>query len=207
VSQLKENKIATIDLVVGCMGKKTTWITNRFSQYNPVMFTKHDLLKLDSAAGTDFADVFDVNIQIFGDFKVSDYQAYSKISIGLLKNKAVECIVSLGEPAKGKYLSESDVFRYILMAMEEKYQSGRKQQDNKHGRVYTWQKDNTLISFASLQTPDGSQLNIQIRDSQLHPIGEEFTSWYKESKTLVSDELTHSPHKLVSWFRYIFKGK
>ncbi len=138
---------------------------------------------------------FDAMVHFFCDFKLRDYQAFSTVTISFVENKAVECVISLGEPANLKrYSSETEVTKVFLVALEELYRNGRIQEEDEPGtRAYTWKKDNrTIVSFISYPpsgriTDAGAWLGVQIRDTQLHPQGAYFELLYDRAQKPVQD--------------------
>lgn len=138
---------------------------------------------------------FDAMVHFFCDFRLRDYQAFSIVTFSFVENKAVECVISLGEPANLKrYRSELEVTKAVLLSLEELYLNGRIQKEDELGtRVYTWKKDNrTVVSFISYPpsgrpTDTGARLGLQIRDTQLHPQGGHFELLYDRAQKSVQD--------------------
>jgi hypothetical protein len=134
-------------------------------------------------------------VHFFCDFRLRDYQAFSIVTFSFVENKAVECVISLGEPANLKhYRSELEVTKAVLLSLEELYLNGRIQKEDEPGtRVYMWKKDNrTVVSFISYPpsgrpTDTGAHLGLQIRDTQLHPQGGHFELLYNGAQKSVRE--------------------
>ena len=138
---------------------------------------------------------FDAMVHFFCDFRLRDYQVFSIVTFRFAGNKAVECVISLGEPASLKrYRSEFEVTKSVLLSLEELYLNGRIQKEDKpETRVYTWKKDNrTVVSFIAYP-PSGRpkdsavHLSLQIRDTQLHPRGGNLELLNNEAQKSVQD--------------------
>jgi len=121
-------------------------------------------------------------------FELRDYQAFSFVSINFINDTAVECVISLGRPINlERYSSEKPVLRVFLVSLEKLYLNGRIQKDRPEERIYTWKKDNrTLVSFVSYLRV-GQLLNIQIRDTQLYPQGNELELLYNKTQKHVEN--------------------
>jgi hypothetical protein len=172
------------------MRKSVNQVLGQCVSFHPALLTAGDSSRADSAVDESF-ELFDAKVGFHGYFELQDYQAFSFIGIHFVNDVAVECVVSLGRPTNPeRYSSEYEVMKVFAHSLEGLYHNGRVQQDDQEGRVYTWKKDDNVVSFISYPPEDptdvGVRLGIQIRDTQLHPHGSELELWYNETKKRVA---------------------
>ena len=202
----KESHFFRIPFALNLMGKSINQVLELCAAFNPELFTANRLSGADyahfksayqsfdlSVTGSDideslksFFESFDAKVSFLCTFELADYQAFSVVGINFVNNVAVECVVALGRPSDPeRYSSEYEVLKVFLPSLEQIYRNGRVQQDDQEGRVYTWKKDENVVSFISY--PPGSpmdtgvRLGVQIRDTRLHPHGSELELWYNEA--------------------------
>lgn len=186
----KETPFFHIPFALDLMGKSINQVLEQCTTFNAMVGTK-ELVEADSDSD-EFFDFFDANVGFHAYFELQDYQAFSFIGLNFVNDVAVECIVSLGRPSNPeRYSSEYEVLKVFARSLEGLYHNGRVQQDDQEGRVYTWKKDNNVVSFISYPpcgpTDTGVRLGVQIRDAQLHPRGSELELWYNEAQKRVAN--------------------
>jgi len=179
-----------ISFVLDLMRKSVNQVLGQCVSFNPVLLTAGDSSRADSAVDESF-ELFDAKVGFHSYFELQDYQAFSFIGIHFVSDVAVECVVSLVRPTNPeRYSSEYEVLKVFARTLEGLYHNGRVQQDDQEGRVYTWKKDDNVVSLISYppESPAdiGVRLGVQIRDTQLHPHGSELELWYNEAKKCVA---------------------
>ena len=200
-------KFFNIPFALDLMGKSINEVLERCTVFNPTLFTSDELKRGEDKEfdiyyeavisqleepPEELLELFDASVVLRCVFELQDYQAFSCVAINFTNNVTVECIVSLGKPLNLKrYSSEWEVLKVFARSLEGLYHNGRVQQDDRFGRVYTWKKDHNVVSFISYPprgpTDTGVRLGVQIRDTQLHPVGSEFELWYNEAQKRVAN--------------------
>ena len=179
------------------MQKSTAQVLEKCKDFGAELFTAEDIrafrddMKSSQAIPPEFLKVlnpFTNRVSFNCNFELRDYQAFSFVSINFINDTAVECVISLGRPINlERYSSEKSVLRVFLVSLEKLYLNGRIQKDRPEERIYTWKKDNrTLVSFVSYLRV-GQLLNIQIRDTQLYPQGNELELLYNKTQKHVEN--------------------
>ncbi len=191
----KETPFFHIPFAVDLMGKSVNQVLEQCSAFDAKLLPADDLF--DDLLGVDpdfdkHFKLFSASLGFHGYFKLQDYQAFSFVGINFANDVAVECIVSLGRPVNiERYSSGLEVLKVFARSLENLYHNGRVQEHGRFGWVYTWKKDNNVISFVpyppSGPTRTGILLSVQIRDTQLHPQGSELELLYNEAKKRVAN--------------------
>ena len=232
----EQKQFFNIPLACDLMGKSINQVLEQCTAFDPQLFTANRLLEDDyknfqrlrkladpSVVGFDpdidydklFFETFDANVGFHCHFELQDYQAFSFVGINFVNNTAVECVVSLGMPANPeRYRSELEVTKVFLVSLEELYLNGRIQEESEPGtRVYTWKKDNrTVVSFISYppsRSPKdtGALLGVQIRDTQLHPLGGYFELLYNRAQKSVQDLGYVTLHRKDEPLEKVYEGR